>query len=161
MHDQSTDRWDGTVPRPVDLRLLGVVGGLAALAASVNVPFGGLPFAVIAFGVLATGGVLAHIRGRHRLHRITSGLAERWDEDGTGVEAVELAAGRTRTTWVVRTAAGPVTISGLALAPVSKVAIEWRGTTDVLPATDAEDRLDTLATSWFREVTDETATVTG
>lgn len=152
--DQSTgrSRWDGSVPRSIDPRLLALVVVLSGLAASVNVPYGGLPLAVVAFVLLAGGGIAAHVHGQRRLRRITTGLAERWDDHGGDVEAVERASNWTRTTWVVHTAAGPVTISGLALAPLSKVAIEWQGTGDVLQASAAEDRLDSLATEWYQEI---------
>lgn len=145
-------RWDGTVPRAIDPRVVALVIVLAGLAASVNVPYGGLPLAGVAFLVLTGGGLVAHVLGQRRIRRITAGLAERWDENGGDVRAVERASGWSRTTWVVHTAAGPVTITGLALAPLSKVSIEWQGTGDVLQASTAEDRLDALATEWYREV---------
>ncbi|MFC3956954.1 hypothetical protein [Halovivax cerinus] len=151
--DQSTGEWDGSVPRSVDVRVLGLAIGLSAVAASVNVPFGGGALAIVAFGILSGGAILAHLHGQCRLRRITAGLATRWD-DGGRVATVEHASGWTRTTWVVHTAAGPVTISGLALTPFSKVSIEWDGTSDVLGATTAEQRLDALATEWFQEVAD-------
>lgn len=33
--------WHGTVPSALDVRVLGLVGVVAALAASLNIPFGG------------------------------------------------------------------------------------------------------------------------
>ncbi|ELY83376.1 hypothetical protein C487_00760, partial [Natrinema pallidum DSM 3751] len=37
--------WNGTVPNAIDARVLGVVVVTAGLAASINVPYGGLPMA--------------------------------------------------------------------------------------------------------------------
>lgn len=152
MTTDTASRWDGTVPRAVDPRVVALVIGLAGLAASVNLPYGGLPLAVVAFVLLASGGVAAHVLGQRRLRRITAGLARRWDENGGDVTGIERPSGWKRTTWVVHTTAGPVTITGLALAPLSKLSIEWEGTGDVLQASAAEDRLDSLATEWYREV---------
>lgn len=152
MTTDTASRWDGAVPRAIDPRVLALVIVLAGLAASVNLPYGGLPLAIVAFLVLASAGVVAHVLGQRRLRRITAGLAQRWDENGGDVTGIERPSGWTRTTWIVHTAGGPVTITGLALAPLSKVSIEWDGTGDVLQASAAEDRLDSLATEWYREV---------
>jgi len=53
-------------------RLLVVV--TAALAASINVPYGGLPMAAAAFVLLASGGVALHLLGERKLRRITDEL---------------------------------------------------------------------------------------
>lgn len=156
--DQSTGRphWDGTVARSIDPRLVALVVVLSGLAASLNVPYGGVPFAAVAFVFLTAFGVAAHLVGQRRLRRVTAGLAERWSEHGGEVKAVEAAPGW-ETTWIVHTDSGPLTVSGLALAPLSKVSIEWEGTGDVLQVSDAEDRLDSLATEWYEEVAFATA----
>ncbi|WP_290817133.1 hypothetical protein [Halovivax sp.] len=144
--------WDGTVPSAFDWRVVGLVVVLAALAASFNLPHGGPAFAAGAFVLLTAGGLAAHALGERRLRRITTGLAERWDADGARIESVSGSAGLTGTEWTIRTASGPVVVRGLALAPLSKLSIEWQGTGDVLEASDAEARLDALAEEWYREV---------
>ncbi len=79
--------WHGTVPSALDVRVLGLVGVIAALAASLNIPFGGLAMAAGAFVVIAGGGVAVHVLGERKLRRITDGLVERWS----------MLAGRSRT----------------------------------------------------------------
>lgn len=152
--EPTSDRagWDDRVQSAIDLRVVALIVVLAGLAASVNVPYGGLAVAAVAFVLLSVVGLLAHVVGQRRLKRITAGLAANWDARGATVEGVTRDRGWSRTTWVVHTTAGPITVSGLALAPLSKVAIEWEGTGDVLAATDAEARLDSLAAEWYQEV---------
>ncbi|WP_254862168.1 hypothetical protein [Halovivax gelatinilyticus] len=147
-----TGRWDGGVPTAIDPRIVALVVVLAGLAASLNVPYGGIEFAAVAFCALTIVGICAHVLGQRRLQRITAGLADHWDEHGASVEAVSHADGWGRTSWVVSTSAGSITVTGLALAPLSKVSIEWQGTGDVLQASEAEDRLESLAAEWYQEV---------
>lgn len=143
--------WNGVVPVALDWRVVSLVLVLSTLAASLNVPNGGIPFALTAFVLLTGGGVVGHVLGERRLRRITAELARRWDESGARIEDVTRSGSLTGTAWTVHTAAGPVTITGFALAPISKVALEWQGTGDVHSARDVENRLETLATEWRRE----------
>ena len=143
--------WNGAVPVALDWRVVGLVLGLSALAASLNVPNAGIPFALAAFGLLAGGGVVGHVLGERRLRRITTELVERWGAEGTQIEDVTRSGGVTGTAWTVHTADGPVTVKGFALAPLSKVSVEWQGTSDVHGARDVENRLDGLAAEWHRE----------
>ncbi len=145
-------RWNGGVPTAIDPRIVALVVALAGLAASLNVPYGGIEFAAVAFLALSIIGIAAHYVGQRRLQRITSGLATHWAEHGAEIEAIRHKSGWGRTSWVVQTSAGPITVTGLALAPLSKVSIEWQGTGDVLQAAEAEDRIETLAAEWYQEV---------
>ncbi|WP_247731378.1 hypothetical protein [Halovivax limisalsi] len=144
--------WDDRVEGAFDPRVVALIVVLSGLAASVNVPYGGFAFAAAAFLLLCAAGLLAHFAGQRRLQRITAGLAAHWEAHGATVEGITRDRGWSRTAWVVHTTAGPITVSGLALAPLSKVSIEWEGTGDVLAATDAEERLDSLAAEWYQEV---------
>ena len=147
-----TTAWNGTVPSTVDWRIVALVIGLAALAASLNLSYGGVAIALVAFGALAGGGVFAHLLGVRRLRRITDGLVDRWTADGLRVEDVTGSTGLTGTAWTVHTEAGPITVTGLALAPLSKLSIEWQGTGDIVTATEATERLDELADEWRHEM---------
>lgn len=150
---QSIDAdWSQAVPTALDWRVVGLVLVLSALAASLNVPFGGVPVAVAAFGVLAVGGFVGHVVGERRVRRVTAGLVERWADSGAGIEGVSRSADVAGTAWTVHTSNGPVTVRGLALAPISKVSIEWQGTGDALDASEAEERLDRLADEWVAEL---------
>ena len=107
--------WSGTVPSAFDGRILGLVVVVAALAASVNVPYGGVPLAVVAFAVLAAVGVVGHVLGERQLRRITDGLVERWVAAGGRVEDVTRSSSGMRTEWTVHTPDGNVTVGGVAV----------------------------------------------
>lgn len=142
----------GTVPVAVDARLLLLIVGVAALAASLNVPYGGQPAAVAAFAVLTVGGTVAHLLGERRLRRLTEALVDEWVEAGARVEDVTKSASGYRTEWTVHTADGPVTVGGLALAPISRLSVTWRGTGDEVPAAVAGRELDRYADDWHAEI---------
>ncbi|RQG90048.1 hypothetical protein EA462_08590 [Natrarchaeobius halalkaliphilus] len=144
--------WNGTVPNAFDLRILGFVGVIAALAASLNVPYGGIAFALVAFGILAGGGLVVHALGQRKLRRITDGLVERWVEAGGEIESVTRSSGGMRTEWTIRTTAGTVTIGGVAVVPIARLSVEWHGVSDSMDAADAEANLDRLADSLFEEI---------
>lgn len=144
--------WSGTVPTAVDVRVLGLVVATAGLAASVNIPYGGLPFAVVAFVILAAGGTAVHLLGERQLRRITDGLVERWVDAGGDVESVTRSSDGMRTEWTVRTPHGDVVVGGVALAPITKLSIEWQGMDDTMDAADAEEHLDRLAAGLYEEI---------
>ncbi|WP_049926911.1 hypothetical protein [Halopiger goleimassiliensis] len=144
--------WSGTVPNAFDGRVLGFVVVIAGLAASLNVPYGGIPFAAVAFVVLAVLGVVAHVLGERQLRRITDGLVERWVEAGGHVEDVTRSDSGMRTEWTVHTPDGDVTIGGIALVPISRVSIEWQGVTDSMDASEADENIDALAASLYEEL---------
>ena len=142
--------WDGTVPVALDWRIIGLVVALAAVAASLNVPTGGVIFAAVAFVGLVSFGLVIHVAGERRLRRVATGLASHWRADGVGVDGVTRSSGFRGTAWTVHTSAGPVTIRGLALAPLSRVVIESDGIGDTMDARTALGRLDGLAGEWSR-----------
>ncbi|AEH36813.1 hypothetical protein [Halopiger xanaduensis] len=144
--------WSGTVPTAVDVRVLGLVVATAGLAASVNIPYGGVPFAIVAFVLLAAGGVGVHLLGERQLRRITDGLVERWVDAGGDVESVTRSSDGMRTEWTVRTPRGDVVVGGVALAPITKLSIEWQGMEDTMDAADAEENLDRLADGLYTEI---------
>ncbi|MWV39896.1 hypothetical protein [Natrialba sp. INN-245] len=144
--------WNGTVPNAFDSRILGFVGVTAALAASLNVPYGGVAFAVAAFGVLAAIGVVVHVLGERKLRRITDGLVERWASSGAEIEDVTRSSEGMRTEWTVRTPNGTVTIGGVALVPIARLSVEWQGVGDSMDASEAEADLDQLAASLYEEI---------
>ncbi len=144
--------WTDTVPSAFDARVLGLVVVLAALAASVNVPYGGLPMAGVAFLTLTAIGAAGHVLGERKLRRITDGLAERWSQKGVTIERVTRSSSGMRTEWTLHTADGEVTIGGLALAPMSRLSIERNGISDSMSAGEAEDDLETLADGLHREI---------
>lgn len=144
--------WTGTVPRAVDGRVLGLVVVTAALAASLNVPYGGVPVAVAAFGILAGGGIAVHLLGERQLRRITDGLVERWVDAGGQVDGVTRASDGMRTAWTINTPNGDVVISGLALAPITRLSVELEGVSDTMDASDAEENLDALAAGLYEEI---------
>ncbi|MCU4926398.1 hypothetical protein OB905_10435 [Halobacteria archaeon AArc-dxtr1] len=144
--------WSGTVPTAFDARIVGLVVAAAALAASLNVPYGGIPMAAAAFGVLTVVGVAGHALGQRRLRRLTDELAARWSARGGTIEAVTRSSDGLRTEWTLHTPDGPVTVGGIALAPVSQLSIEWNGIRDSTPVGDAEKNIEGLAESLYREI---------
>ena len=144
--------WSGTVPHARDARVVALVVAIAALAASVNVPYGGLPFAGAAFVTLVCAGVGVHILGERKLRRLTDGLVDRWIAAGAEIDDVTRTSGRFRTGWTVHTPKGAISVSGLALVPISRLSIEWQGTADAMAASDAEAELDRLADQLYREI---------
>lgn len=144
--------WSGTVPTAFDARVLGFVVVTAALAASLNVPYGGLLVAGGAFALLAGVGVAVHALGERKLRRITDGLVDRWLDAGGQITDVTRSASGMRTEWTVHTPDGEITVGGIALVPVSRLAVEWRGVSDMMDASEAEVTLDRLADSLFEEI---------
>ncbi|ELZ04270.1 MULTISPECIES: hypothetical protein [Natrialba] len=152
--DQPTQEtaWSGTVPSALDARVLGLVVVTAGLAASVNVPYGGIPFAAVAFVLLAGTGVVVHVLGERKLRRITDGLVERWADAGGEIETVTKSATGMRTEWTVHTSDGTITIGGIALVPLSRLSIEWQGVGDTMDASEAAANMDQLAASLYEEI---------
>jgi hypothetical protein len=146
------DRWRGTVPSALDGRVLGLIVAVAALAASLNVPYGGLSVGIAAFAVLAAIGVCVHLLGERKLRRITDGLVERWVGAGAKVDDVTRTGSGMRTEWVVHTPDGRIRIGGVALMPFSRLSVEWQGVGDTMDASEAEAKLDRLADSLFEEI---------
>lgn len=144
--------WTGTVPSALDGRVLGIVVVTAALAASVNVPYGGVPFGIVAFAVLAAAGVAVHVLGERKLRRITDGLVERWIAAGGRIDDVTKTGSGMRTEWIVHTPDGTIRIGGFALVPISRLSVEWRGVGDTMNASEAEAELDRVADSLFEEI---------
>ncbi|WP_049922190.1 hypothetical protein [Halopiger djelfimassiliensis] len=144
--------WSGTVPTAFDARVLGLVVVTAGLAASMNLPYGGVSLGLAAFVLLSGGGIVAHLLGERQLRRITDGLVERWADAGGRIEDVSRSANGMRTEWTVTTPKGTVTIGGLALIPIARVSIEWRGVADTMAANEAESDLDPLAESLYAEI---------
>lgn len=144
--------WTGTVPTAFDLRVVGLVVVLAAFAASLNVPYGGLLAALAAFAILTGGGVAGHVLGERRLRRLTDELVDRWSDAGGRIEDVTRSSSGLRTEWTVHTPDGPVTVGGLALAPLSRLSIECDGSSDELAVSTARDRLDALADEWYGDI---------
>lgn len=144
--------WNGSVPTAFDARVLALVGAVAAFAASVNLPYGGLPAAVAAFGLLASGGVVGHVLGERRLRRLTDDLVAQWAEAGGRIHGVSRSSAGIRTEWTVHTPSGPITVGGLALAPITRLSIDWQGTGDAFDASEVEARLDSIGEEWYREV---------
>ena len=155
---RTQSRWDGTVPRAFDLRVIAVVIVASGLAASVNVPTGGLSFALAAFVVLVGIGSVAHALGQRRLRRVTEATVDYWVEAGGTVESVDRTAAWGKTAWTIETGAGTVTVKGLALAPMSRLAVTWGPLSDSLSASAAENDLEAFADAWFREVFEDGAT---
>jgi hypothetical protein len=145
-------RWRGTVPNALDGRVLGAVVVTAALAASVNVPYGGLPLGIVAFAVLAGSGVVVHVLGARKLRRITDGLVERWTDAGGRIEDVTKTSDGMGTEWAVHTPEGTIRIGGVALVPFSRLSVEWQGVGDTMDAGEAEAELDRVADSLFEEI---------
>lgn len=144
--------WIGTVPRAIDARVVGLVVVTAGLAASLNIPYGGLPMAIAAFGILTIGGVGVHLLGERQLRRITDGLVERWVDAGGQVDGVTRSSDGMGTAWTVHTPHGDVVISGLALAPITRLSVELQGVSDTMDASDAEENLDALAAGLYTEI---------
>lgn len=144
-------RWTGTVPSAIDARILGLVVVTGGLAASVNLPYGGLPMAMAAFVLLAGGGVAAHLLGERKLRRITDGLVERWVDAGGQIEDVRRSSDGMRTEWTIETADGEITVGGVALVPFAKLSVEWNGVGDTMDASEAEANLDALAAGLYEE----------
>ncbi|ADB61877.1 hypothetical protein Htur_3009 [Haloterrigena turkmenica DSM 5511] len=146
--------WSGTVPSAIDARILGLVVVVGGLAASVNIPYGGVPMALAAFAVLVGGGVVAHVLGERQLRRITDGLVERWVDDGAYIEDVTRSSDGMRTEWEIHTPDGEIRIGGLALVPISRFSVEWQGVGDTMDASEAEENLDALARGLYAEFFD-------
>lgn len=144
--------WSGTVPSAVDFRVLGLVVVTAALAASINVPYGGLPTAIAAFVLLAAGGVTCHLLGERKLRRITDDLVDRWVAAGGRIEDVTRSSNGMQTEWRVHTPDGEIVIGGIALVPIARLSVEWRGIGDAMAASEAEANIDRLAESLYREI---------
>lgn len=147
-----TTTWSGTVPSAVDLRVIGIVVATAGLAASVNLSYGGLPMAVAAFALLSGGGVACHLLGERKLRGITDGLVERWSAAGGEIDAVTRSSNGMRTEWRVHTPEGEIVIGGIALVPIARLSVEWRGIGDAMPADEAAANIDRLAESLYREI---------
>lgn len=144
--------WNGTVPSAFDARVLLFVVGTAALAASLNVPYGGIPMGVAAFAILAVGGTAAHLHGERTLRRLTDDLVARWADAGGRIEDVTRTSDGYQTEWTVHTPDGDVTVSGLALTPVSRFSVSWNEIRDEHAASTVDDDLDRLAAEWAQEI---------
>ncbi|OLZ39635.1 hypothetical protein A6E15_00940 [Natrinema saccharevitans] len=144
--------WEGTVPNAVDGRVVGLVVVTAGLAASINVPYGGLAMAAAAFAIVTGLGLGCHLLGERKLRRITDDLVERWVAAGGEIEGVTRSATGTRTEWRVHTPEGDIVIGGVALVPIARLCVEWRGIADTMAASEAEERIDSLAESLYREI---------
>lgn len=149
---QRTTSWSGTVPSAVDVRVLALVVVTAALAASINVPYGGVSMAAASFTILTGGGVACHLLGERKLRRITDGLVERWSAAGGEIEEVTRSSNGMRTEWRVHTPDGEIVIGGVALVPIARLSVEWRGIGDTMAASEAEADIDHLAESLYREI---------
>ncbi|WP_440763860.1 hypothetical protein [Natronorubrum sp. DTA7] len=147
-----TAGWSGTIPSAVDARVLGLVVVTAGLAASVNVPYGGLPVALVAFVALVGAGVAVHVLGERKLRRITDGLVERWVAAGGQIDDVTRSSDGMRTEWTVHTPDGEITVGGIALVPVAQLSVEWQGVGDTMAASEAEANIDALAESLYAEI---------
>jgi|GEM_PF-635001 len=148
----ATSTWSGTVPSAVDARVLGLVVVTAALAAAINVPYGGLPMAAAAFVLLASGGVALHLLGERKLRRITDELVGKWVAAGGQVDDVTRSSNGMQTEWRVHTPDGEIVIGGIALVPIARLAVEWQGIGDTMAASEAEADIDRLAESLYREI---------
>ncbi|WP_436345077.1 hypothetical protein [Natronorubrum sp. FCH18a] len=144
--------WSGTIPSAVDARVLGLVVVVGGLAASVNVPYGGLSMALVAFVVLVGGGAVVHLLGERKLRRITDGLVERWVAAGGRIDDVTRSSDGMRTEWTVHTPDGEITVGGVALVPVAQLFVEWQGVGDTMAASEAEENIDALAESLYAEI---------
>ncbi|MGQ3411387.1 hypothetical protein [Natrinema versiforme] len=144
--------WSGTVPSAVDARVLGLVAVTAGLAASINVPYGGLPMAGAAFALLTGCGVALHLLGERKLRRLTDDLVERWAAAGGQIEDVTRSSNGMQTEWRVHTPDGEIVIGGIALVPIARLSVEWRGIGDTIDASEAEANIDRLAESLYREI---------
>ncbi len=144
--------WSGTIPTAIDGRVLGLVVVTAALAASLNVPYGGLLVAGGAFAVLAAAGSVVHLLGERKLRRITDGLVDRWIDAGAQITDVTRSTSGMRTEWTVHTPNGAIVIGGIALVPVSRLAVRWQGVGDTMDASEAEATLDRLADGLYEEI---------
>ena len=146
-----TPHWQGSVPNAVDGILVVFILVAAALAASMNVPYGGPVVAGSAFVVLAIGGIGGHLLGVRRLRRLTEALIEHWTDRGGDVTGIARSSGY-RAEWVIQTSEGEITIGGLAMVPMSRLSIQYDGTGETLAATDVEERLESVAEEWYLEV---------
>ncbi|AXR82728.1 hypothetical protein [Natrarchaeobaculum sulfurireducens] len=144
--------WSGTIPNAFDGRIVGVVVVLAGLAASLNVPYGGLSLGVAAFVLLLTGGVIGHVLGERQLRRLTDGLVAHWSAAGGTVDGVTRSANGMRTEWTVHTSVGDVTVGGIALVPIARLSVEYQGVGDSVDASDAEANFDTIADELYEEI---------
>ncbi|MFD1563304.1 hypothetical protein ACFR99_07070 [Haloarchaeobius amylolyticus] len=149
---ETTAAWSGTVPSAIDVRVLGLIVVTAGLAASINVPYGGLPMAAVAFALLAGGGIALHVLGERKLRRLTDDLVERWVAAGGEIDDVTRSSTGTGTAWRVHTPDGDIVISGVALVPITRLSVEWQGIGDTMDASEAEENIDRLAESLYREI---------
>ncbi|TMT87731.1 hypothetical protein E2L06_14485 [Haloterrigena sp. H1] len=149
---ETTGVWSGTVPSAIDVRVLGLVVVTAALAASINVPYGGLAMAAVAFALLSGGGIALHLLGERKLRRLTDDLVERWIAAGGEIEAVTRSSAGMETAWHVHTPDGEIVIGGVALVPIARLSVEWQGISDTMAAGEAEANIDRLAESLYREI---------
>ncbi|SDR03409.1 hypothetical protein [Natronobacterium texcoconense] len=149
---ETASNWGGTVPTAFDLRVVGLIVVVATLAASVNVPYGGLPVAAVAFLVLLGTGFAVHLLGERKLRRITDELVSRWDEAGGTIEDVTCTTAGSRTEWIVHTPDGDVTVGGVPVAPITQLSVEWQGVGDTMDASEAEENLDRLAETLYEEI---------
>ncbi|APX96927.1 hypothetical protein [Natronorubrum daqingense] len=145
-------RWEGTVPSAIDARILGLVVVTAGVAASVNIPAGGVVVALAAFALLASAGVVVHLLGERKLRRITDELVERWVAAGGEITDVTRTSAGMRTEWTIETPDGEVTVGGIALVPVAQFFVEWQGVGDSMAASEAEENIDALAESLYEEL---------
>ncbi|GAB3017038.1 hypothetical protein [Natronobiforma cellulositropha] len=146
--------WNGTVPSTWDVRIVAFVVVVAALAASLNVPSGGIAVAGVAFVLLAGGGLLSHRHGERQLRDLTRRVVDHWVERGGAVEAVERTSSGTLTEWEVRTPDGTISVGGLALTPLSRFVVRWDGLSEGMAASEADADLERLAEEWYRELFD-------
>ncbi|MFC6716617.1 hypothetical protein ACFQGT_01905 [Natrialbaceae archaeon GCM10025810] len=140
------------IPSALDARVLGLVIVVAGLAASVNVPYGGPLAALAAFAILVCVGVAGHLHGERTLRQLTGDLVDRWVEEGGHVYGVSQSSNGMRTEWIVHTPDGDVTVGGLALSPICRLSVEWRGIADTTSAATANAQFDRLAEDLYREI---------
>lgn len=149
---RSTTELNESIPSALDGRVLGLVVVVAALAASLNLAYGGLPVALVAFVTLSLAGIAGHVLGERKLRRLTDRLASRWHSNGGRIERISRSANGMRTEWTLHTPDGPITVGGLALVPISRLSIEWQGITDSMPVSEAEQEFESLADGLYREI---------
>lgn len=137
--------WEGTVPTALDGRVFGLIAVVAALAASVNVPYGGIAFAAVAFGLIAGVGALSHLGGERQLRGLVDELLTHWTAAGLEIERVERASGLTETGWTVRTPDGPIRITGIALVPIATLTITGPTGRETLAAGADEETIRAVA----------------
>lgn len=143
--------WNGAVPATIDLKTVALIVGVASFAASLNVPYGGLSVAAVAFFVLVVLGVACHHHGERRLRQFTDRVVDHWVERGVIIQDVSRSNGL-RTGWTIQTSEGEITVGGLALTPISQLSIRWQGVGDSIALSAAETDLERLAEEWYLEI---------